>query len=124
MGHAARILIVEDNPMNRDVLSRVLGREGHEILVADNGLDAVAIAKSECPDLIVMDISLPKLDGHEATRLIRSHPEIARVPIVALTANAREEDRDAAFAAGVDAFDVKPVDVPRFLKTISALLAR
>lgn len=120
----ARILLVEDNEMNRDMLSRRLSRRGFEVVTAVNGQEGVALARSALPDLVVMDMSLPVLDGWEATRQIRAAPETSGLPILALTAHAMEHDRKMAMEAGCDDFDTKPVELPRLLGKIDALLAR
>lgn len=117
----ARILLVEDNEMNRDMLSRRLTRSGHEVLLAIDGEQAVAMTAGERPDIVLMDIGLPGIDGWEATRRIRA--DEPTVPIVALTAHAMSGERERALAAGCDDFDTKPVDLPRLLGKIDALLA-
>ncbi|MDQ0509236.1 response regulator [Ancylobacter amanitiformis] len=118
----AKILLVEDNEMNRDMLSRRLSRNGHEVLVAVNGQEGVDLALSERPDIILMDMSLPVLDGWEATRQVKANPETAAIPVIALTAHAMAKDREDAMAAGCDDFDTKPVELPRLLGKIQALL--
>jgi CheY-like chemotaxis protein len=120
----ARILLVEDNEMNMDMLSRRLARKGHEVLQAGDGGLGVKMGVSEKPDLILMDMSLPVLDGWEATRQLRAMPESRAIPIIALTAHAMSGDRDKAIAAGCDDYDTKPVEFDRLLKKIEALLAR
>lgn len=117
-----KILLVEDNEMNRDMLSRRLIRRGFEVPMAVDGRQAIAMAESEAPDLILMDISLPEVNGWDATRAIRANPATAKLPVIALTANANETDRAAALAAGCDDYDTKPVDVNRLLEKINALL--
>lgn len=117
-----KILLVEDNEMNRDMLSRRLMRKGFDVVMAEDGQSGVDKAASERPDLILMDISLPVLSGWEATRLIREHEAPAHTPIIALTANAMEGDREVALAAGCDDYDTKPVDIQRLLDKITALL--
>lgn len=119
-----RLLLVEDNEMNRDMLSRRLIRSGHSVLIAIDGQEAVQKAAAEAPDLILMDLSLPVIDGWEATRRIRAGEGDGRVPIIALTAHAMSGDREKAIAAGCDDFDTKPVDLPRLLGKIEALLAK
>jgi len=114
-----RILIVEDNEMNRDMLSRRLTRSDFEVALACDGEEGVAMAKELKPDLILMDLSLPKVDGWEATRQIKSH---AAIPIIALTAHAMDGDRERALAAGCDDYDTKPVDIARLLEKIKRLL--
>ena len=117
-----RILLVEDNEMNRDMLSRRLLRRGHEVLFAVDGQEAVDIAASESPALILMDMGLPVMDGWEATRRIKADPRTRAIPVIALTAHAMAEDRDKALAAGCDDFDTKPVEIARLLAKIEALL--
>jgi two-component system, cell cycle response regulator DivK len=119
-----KILLVEDNEMNRDMLSRRLIRRGYEVVFAVDGAEAVAKAASEAPDLILMDMSLPVLDGWEATQKVKSGDATRAIPVIALTAHAMEGDRDKAFAAGADDFDTKPVDLERLLGKIEALLKR
>ena len=118
----AKILIVEDNEMNRDMLSRRLQRRGFATIIATDGGAGVAMARSEQPDLILMDMSLPVIDGWEATRQIKADPATARIPIIALTAHAMTSDRDKALQAGCNDYDTKPVDLPRLLGKIEALL--
>jgi two-component system cell cycle response regulator DivK len=117
-----KILLVEDNEMNRDMLSRRLIKRGFEVPMAEDGQRAIDMAATETPDLILMDISLPILDGYAATRAIRANPATAQIPIIALTANANESDRTEALAAGCNDYDTKPVDVARLLEKITALL--
>lgn len=119
----ARILLVEDNEMNRDMLRRRLERRGHEVLVAVDGAEGVAMVERERPDLVLMDISLPVLDGLEATRRLRAGEATRTVPVIALTAHAMEGDRQRALDAGCDDYDTKPVDLPRLLAKMEALLA-
>ncbi len=118
----ARILLVEDNEMNRDMLSRRLTRRGYDVLMAENGALAVSMTSAEKPDLILMDMSLPVVDGWEATRRLKADPATAAVPIIALTAHAMESDRQKAMEAGCDDYDSKPVDLPRLLEKIESLL--
>ena len=113
-----KILLVEDNEMNRDMLSRRLTRNGFEVVVAIDGAQAVAMAAAESPDLILMDMSLPVMDGLEATRQVKAAPATRSIPVIALTANALVEDRERALAAGCDDFDTKPVELPRLLEKI------
>jgi CheY-like chemotaxis protein len=120
----ARILLVEDNEMNRDMLSRRLQRKGYEVRIAIDGAEAVSMTNADCPDLILMDMSLPVMNGADATRVIRGTDAVRRVPILALTASAMSGDRELALAAGCDDYDTKPVDLPRVLEKIEALLAR
>src|SRR6187549_3447789 len=118
-----KILLVEDNEMNRDMLSRRLEKRGYTVAIAVDGSVGVAMAKSEMPGLILMDMSLPVLDGWDATRQIKAMPATAAIPIIALTAHAMAGDRDQALAAGCDDYDTKPIDLPRLLGKIEALLA-
>jgi CheY-like chemotaxis protein len=118
-----RVLIVEDNEMNRDMLSRRLQRRGYETLIAVDGEEGLAAVAREKPDVIIMDMGLPVVDGWEATRRLKSDEATRGIPIIALTADAMLGDRDKAFAAGVDDFDTKPVDFNRLLKKLEALLA-
>ena len=118
----AKILLVEDNEMNRDMLSRRLRRRGHELVVAGDGADGVAKARSERPGLILMDMSLPILDGWEATRQLKADPATSDIPIIALTAHAMNDDRQRAIAAGCDDYDTKPIELPRLVAKIDALL--
>jgi CheY-like chemotaxis protein len=119
-----RILLVEDNEMNRDMLSRRLQRKGYEVLIAIDGEQGVAVAQAEQPDLILMDMSLPVLDGWEATRKIRADPVISAVPVIALTAHAMAGDQEKCMAVGCDDYDTKPVDLARLLGKIELLLQR
>ena len=118
----AKILLVEDNEMNRDMLSRRLVRHGYEVVVAVDGGEAVSMATSEKPDVILMDMSLPVMDGWEATRRVKAEPATRAIPVIALTANALVEDREKALAAGCDDFDTKPVELPRLLEKIKSQL--
>ncbi|NTU82840.1 MAG: response regulator [Chloroflexales bacterium] len=120
----AKILLVEDNEMNRDMLSRRLQRKGHEVLIAIDGEQGVAMARAERPDLILMDMSLPILDGWEATRVIKADPSISTVPVIALTAHAMAGDHEKCVAAGCDDYDTKPVELARLLSKIENLLQR
>jgi len=117
-----KLLLVEDNEMNRDMLSRRLARHGFEVSSACDGIQGVEAARAQQPDVILMDMSLPALDGWEATRLLKSDPGTRAVPVIALTAHAMAADRDKAFAAGCDAFETKPVDLARLLRTIDQLV--
>src|SRR3954463_12163318 len=110
-----KILLVEDNEMNRDMLSRRLQRKGYEIVMAVNGAEAVAMAQSEAPALILMDMSLPVLDGWEATRRIKSHAQTKGIPVIALTAHAMAGDEEKAREAGCDDYDTKPIELPRLV---------
>ena len=118
----AKILLVEDNEMNWDMLSRRLRRKGYEVVIATDGKQGVDMALSEVPDLILMDMSLPVLDGWEATRQIKTAPETQAIPIIALTAHAMTGDREQALAAGCDDYDTKPIEFKRLLGKIQALL--
>ena len=117
-----RILLVEDNEMNRDMLSRRLQRKGYEVTMAVDGRQGVEMARSGGYDLILMDMSLPEIDGWEATRQLRSAPETKVVPIIGLTAHAMAGDREKALEAGCNDYDTKPVELPRLLGKIEALL--
>jgi two-component system cell cycle response regulator DivK len=117
-----KILLVEDNEMNRDMLSRRLSRNGYEIVIAVDGGQGVAMAASEKPDLILMDMSLPVMDGWEATRRVKADAATSSIPVIALTAHALVQDREKAMAAGCDDFDTKPVELPRLLDKIKRLL--
>ena len=119
-----RILIVEDNEMNRDMLSRRLERKGYSISMAVDGGAGVEKAIAEKPDLILMDMSLPVLDGWEATRRVKAHPETLHIPVIALTAHAMAGDRDKTIEAGCDDYDTKPIDLARLLLKIDAQMAR
>jgi two-component system cell cycle response regulator DivK len=120
----ARILLVEDNEMNRDMLSRRLIKRGHDVVMAFDGPAGIAAASTERPDLILMDISLPIMDGWEATRVLRAQAETASIPVIALTAHAMETDRQRSLEVGCDDYDTKPVDLTRLLGKIDALLSR
>lgn len=120
----AIILLVEDNEMNRDMLSRRLERKGFQVVLAVDGQSGVEMALSQAPDLVLMDMSLPILDGWEATRRLKAAPGTAHIPVIALTAHAMSSDRDKALEAGCDDYDTKPVELPRLLGKIEALLAR
>ena len=117
-----KLLLVEDNEDNRDMLSRRLARKGYEVVCAVNGAEGVALASSASPDLILMDMSLPILDGWEATRQIKASEATRAVPVIALTAHAMAGDREKAVDAGCDDYDTKPVELPRLLQKIESLL--
>lgn len=117
-----KILLVEDNEMNRDMLSRRLIRNGFEVVMAIDGQQGVAMASREKPDLILMDMSLPVMDGWEATRRLKADAATKAIPVIALTAHAMIQDKEKAMAAGCDDFDTKPVELPRLLGKINALL--
>jgi len=119
-----KILLVEDNEMNRDMLSRRLEKRGYTLAIAVDGGAGVAVAKGELPDLILMDMSLPVLDGWEATKQIKADPATKHIPVIALTAHAMESDRQVALAAGCDDFDTKPVELNRLLLKIEELLKK
>ena len=119
-----KILLVEDNEMNRDMLSRRLEKRGYTLVVAVDGAGGVAMARSEHPDLILMDMSLPVIDGWEATKQIKADPETKDIPIIALTAHAMDSDRQKAIGAGCDDFDTKPVELARLLGKIEELLKK
>ena len=118
----SKILIVEDNEMNRDMLSRRLERKKFEVVVAIDGREGIEMAQSEKPDLILMDLSLPEIDGWEATRRLKAADDTKGIPIIALTAHAMAGDREKALEAGSDEYDTKPVDFKRLLGKISGLL--
>jgi two-component system, cell cycle response regulator DivK len=121
---AKRILLVEDNEMNRDMLSRRLIKRGYDVVIALDGEQGIAMARAEAPALILMDMSLPGLDGWEATRQLKAAPDTRAIPVIGLTAHAMAGDREKATAAGCDDFDTKPVDLARLLDKIEALLGR
>jgi len=118
-----KILLIEDNEMNRDMLSRRLSMRGFDVIVAIDGTSGAAAATTEHPDLILMDVSLPDMDGFEVTRLLRSQPGTASIPVIALTAHTMEIDRQRAVAAGCQDYDTKPVDLTRLLAKINAVLS-
>lgn len=121
-GSLTKVLLVEDNEMNRDMLSRRLARKGYIVAIAKDGLEGVSKAARETPDIILMDMSLPEIDGWEATRRIKAAPETASIPIIALTAHAMASDREKALEAGCDDFDTKPVELSRLLGKMERLL--
>lgn len=116
------ILIVEDNELNRDMLSRRLRRRGYEVLLAVDGEDGLDMARANTPDLVLMDMSLPTVDGWEATRRLKADDVLRHIPVIALTAHAMANDRDRALAAGCDDYDTKPIELPRLLEKMEALL--
>ena len=118
-----KILLVEDNEMNRDMLSRRLERKGYQVVIAVDGQSGVELAGAELPDLVLMDMSLPVLDGWEATRRLKADPATAHLPVIALTAHAMSGDRERAIAAGCDDYDTKPIELVRLLGKIETLLA-
>ncbi len=117
-----KILLVEDNEMNRDMLSRRLEKRGYDVILATDGEEGVARARSDAPDVILMDMSLPGIDGWEATRRIKAAAQTNGIPVLALTAHAMSDDREKALQAGCDDFDTKPIDLPRLLAKVEALL--
>ena len=117
-----KILLVEDNEMNRDMLSRRLLRNGYAVVLAVDGEEAVTVATSELPDLVLMDMSLPVIDGWEATRRVKAAAPTKHIPIIALTAHAMAGDREKAMAAGCDDYDTKPIELARLIGKIEALL--
>ena len=119
-----KILLVEDNEMNQDMLSRRLQRRGYEVVIAVDGGQGVVMAQAQEPDLILMDMSLPVLDGWEATRRVKSDPATNAIPVIALTAHAMAEDKEKCLAAGCDEYDTKPVEFNRLIEKIVALLAK
>ena len=119
-----RVLIIEDNELNRDALSRHLIRRGFDVISAADGVGGLGLAAQEKPDLILMDMGLPDLDGHQATQLLRADPATARIPVIALTAHAMDADRLSALQSGCDDFETKPVDITRLVQKIQALLDR
>lgn len=118
----AKLLLVEDNEMNQDMLSRRLRRKGYEVIIAVDGRQGIAMAAAEVPNLILMDMSLPVIDGWEATRLLKAQPATWAIPVIALTAHAMSGDREKALAAGCDDYDTKPIDLQRLVDKIEALL--
>jgi CheY-like chemotaxis protein len=118
----AKILLVEDNEMNRDMLSRRLQRRGFEVLIAVDGAQGIEMTQTQAPDLVLMDMSLPVVDGWEATRRLKSEEATRKIPVIALTAHAMAGDRDKALEAGCDDYDTKPIELPRLLEKIDALL--
>ena len=120
----AKILLIEDNEMNRDMLVRRLTRRGYQVIAAVDGEQGIQLAQAEVPDLILMDMSLPVLDGWEATRQLKKTPATQSIPIIALTAHAMAGDREKAIAAGCNDYDTKPIEFPRLLEKIQAFLAK
>ena len=117
------ILIVEDNEMNRDMLSRRLERKGYQVLIAIDGAMGLDVVREKMPDLVLMDMSLPVVDGWEATRRMKADESLRRIPVIALTAHAMANDREKALEAGCDDYDTKPIELPRLLGKIEVLLA-
>ncbi len=118
----ARILLVEDNELNRDMLSRRLQRRGFQVDLAADGKEGLQMADASMPDLILLDLSLPEMDGWEVLRRLKVHPRMKSIPVIALTAHALVTDRNRALEAGFDDYDIKPVEMPRLLKKIEILL--
>jgi CheY-like chemotaxis protein len=119
-----KILLVEDNEMNRDMLSRRLERRGYEVVIAVDGNEGVSMATSEKPDLVLMDMSLPLMDGWEATRALKAAVGTKGIPVIALTAHAMSTDREKALEAGCDDYDTKPIELPRLLEKMEALIGK
>ena len=117
-----KILLVEDNEMNRDMLSRRLQRRGYSVVIAQDGEQGLSLARSEAPDLILMDISLPVMDGWQVTKLLKSNTNTSHIPVIALTAHAMVSDRQKAFETGCDDYDTKPVEISRLSEKIENLL--
>ena len=120
----ARVLLVEDNEMNRDMLSRRLIRQGFEVMIAVDGAEGVSMARETHPDLVLMDMSLPLIDGWEATRQLKAAEQTKSIPVIALTAHAMSGDRDKALEAGCDDYDTKPIELPRLLEKMRRLLGQ
>ncbi|WP_413166366.1 response regulator [Capilliphycus salinus ALCB114379] len=120
----AKILLVEDNEMNRDMLKRRLTRKGYDVLIAVDGAQGVELSRSDQPDIILMDMSLPVMDGWQATREIKSYGKTNNIPVIALTAHAMAGDREKCIAAGCDDYDTKPLEFPRLLEKIETLLKK
>jgi CheY-like chemotaxis protein len=118
------ILVVEDNEMNRDMLCRRLSRKGYSVLVAQDGVEGLLVAQTESPDLIIMDLSLPRVDGWEVSRRLKADATTSAIPIIALTAHAMSTDKEKALAAGCDDFDTKPIDFARLLQKIDDAWSR
>ena len=119
-----KILLVEDNELNRDMLSRRLMRQGYDVVVAQDGATGLELTETEQPALVLMDMSLPVLDGWEATQRLKANPETRSIPVIALTAHAMTTDRERALAAGCDDYDTKPIELPRLLEKMERLLNR
>ena len=120
----AKILLVEDNELNRDMLSRRLTRQGYDVVLAFDGARGVEMTGSEQPDLVLMDMSLPVLDGWEAAKRLKANPATCSIPVIALTAHAMTADRERALAAGCDDYDTKPIELPRLLEKMEALIGK
>ncbi len=119
-----KILLVEDNEMNRDMLSRRLKRKGYEVVIAVDGAEGVSMTASENPDLVLMDMSLPVMDGWEATQQLKANPQTKSIPVIALTAHAMSGDREKALEVGCDDYDTKPIELRRLLSKMDALLEK
>ncbi len=119
----SKILVIEDNEMNRDMLSRRLSRKGYTVIVARDGEEGLVMASGELPDLIIMDLSLPRIDGWEVTRRLKADKSTRAIPVIALTAHAMSTDRDKALAAGCNDFDTKPVDFGRLIAKVQRAIA-
>ena len=119
-----RILLVEDNEMNRDMLSRRLRRRGYEVIIAMDGQQGVAMAQSSSPDIVLMDMSLPVMDGWQATQTLKASPGTKEIPVIALTAHAMSTDREKAMEAGCDDYDTKPIELTRLIAKMESLMAR
>jgi CheY-like chemotaxis protein len=119
-----KILLVEDNEMNRDMLSRRLQKNGYEVVIAVDGKQGISMASSDSPDLILMDMSLPIIDGWEATKQLKENERTKQIPIIALTAHGMAGDKEKALGAGCDDYDIKPIELPRLLSKIEALVKR
>ena len=119
-----KVLIVEDNELSRDMLSRRLRRKGYEVLVAVDGGEGVSMVKQEKPDIVLMDLSLPDMDGWRATQILKEDQATANIPVIALTAHAMSGDREKALEAGCDDYDTKPIELPRLLDKMAALLPK
>ncbi|MBE9159369.1 response regulator [Nodosilinea sp. LEGE 06152] len=119
-----KVLLVEDNEMNRDMLSRRLLRLNYDVLIAVDGLEGVTMAAAHRPDIVLMDMSLPVMDGWEATQQLKANAQTAHIPVIALTAHAMAGDREKALAIGCDEYDTKPIELPRLLNKMTALLEK
>jgi CheY-like chemotaxis protein len=119
-----KILVVDDDELNRDMLSRRLARRGYGVVLATNGIEALSVAETENPDVILMDLSMPTLDGYQATQRLKALPATSRIPIIALSAHAMIGDRERALAVGCDDYDIKPIDLPRLLAKVDAFLPK
>jgi len=124
MAEPVRVLLVEDNEMNRDMLTRRLARRGFAVESATDGAEAVTRAAASLPDVVLMDLNLPVLDGYDATRQLKESPATSRIPVIALSAHAMSDDRERALSAGCDDFDTKPVDLDRLIRKIDEVLGR